>query len=68
MSRGDHTQWQVPQEHRSAPAHVEAGAAIALGQAVFDVRGARGVAVGEPDRRTGLGEDELSLSFVPHAA
>ncbi|WP_030022760.1 helix-turn-helix domain-containing protein [Streptomyces monomycini] len=97
------TRWQVPEEHRSDPAYVEAGTAIALGQAVFDVRGALGMSVGELARRAGLGEDEieriegggtvptlpllrrlagafdaqldlsidsdeLSLSFVPHAA
>ncbi|OKI05019.1 hypothetical protein A6A06_10135 [Streptomyces sp. CB02923] len=103
MKRGYHTQWQVPDEHRADPAYVEAGAAIALGQAVFDFRGVLGMTVGELARRAGLGEeeveriegggtvptlpllrrlagaldaqldlsidsDEVSLSFVPHAA
>ncbi|CAM5679305.1 MULTISPECIES: helix-turn-helix domain-containing protein [Streptomyces] len=103
MSRGYHTRWEVPDEHRADPAYVEASAAIALGQAVFDARGALGMSVGELALRAGLGaeeveriegggtvptlpllrrlahaldaqldlsidSDEVSLSFVPHAA
>lgn len=49
MSRGYHTSWAIPEEHRADPAYVEAGAAIALGQAVYD-------------RRTSLGIDQASLA------
>ncbi|MDT0319396.1 helix-turn-helix domain-containing protein [Streptomyces millisiae] len=49
MSAGYHTSWSVPEEHRLDPAYVEAGAAIALGQAVYD-------------RRSALGIDELALA------
>ncbi|RLU94674.1 XRE family transcriptional regulator [Streptomyces griseocarneus] len=46
---GYHSSWTVPEEHRADPAYVEAGAAIALGQAVYD-------------RRTALGIDQASLA------
>ncbi|MDT3396785.1 helix-turn-helix transcriptional regulator [Streptomyces sp. B1866] len=49
VSAGHHTSWSVPEEHRADPAYVEAGAAIALGQAVYD-------------RRTALGIDQVSLA------
>jgi ribosome-binding protein aMBF1 (putative translation factor) len=49
MSRGYRTSWTTPEEHRADPAYVEAGAAIALGQAVYD-------------RRTSLGIDPVSLA------
>ncbi|MGW6773772.1 helix-turn-helix domain-containing protein [Streptomyces sp. NPDC055037] len=49
MSAGYHTSWTIPEEHRADPAYVEAGAAIALGQAVHD-------------RRTALGIDQAALA------
>lgn len=49
VSTGYHTSWKVPEEHRSDPAYAEAGAAIALGQAVYD-------------RRTALGMDQATLA------
>ena len=50
MSTGyHHTSWRVPAEHRADPAYVEAGAAIALGQAVYD-------------RRTALRLDQKALA------
>ncbi|MFD8967189.1 helix-turn-helix domain-containing protein [Streptomyces sp. NPDC059568] len=49
MSAGYHTSWTIPEEHRADPAYIEAGAAIALGQAVYD-------------RRTALGIDQASLA------
>ncbi|MCC3771870.1 helix-turn-helix domain-containing protein [Streptomyces sp. UNOC14_S4] len=46
---GYHSSWVVPEEHRADPAYIEAGAAIALGQAVYD-------------RRTALGIDQAALA------
>ncbi|MGO4754726.1 hypothetical protein AB4212_40020 [Streptomyces sp. 2MCAF27] len=43
MSRGYHTSWTIPEEHRVDPAYIEAGAAIALGQAVYNRRTALGI-------------------------
>ncbi|MFD5750272.1 helix-turn-helix domain-containing protein [Streptomyces sp. NPDC127033] len=49
MSTGYHSSWTIPEEHRADPAYIEAGAAIALGQAVYD-------------RRTALGIDQAALA------
>ncbi|WP_030750089.1 helix-turn-helix domain-containing protein [Streptomyces sp. NRRL F-5135] len=49
MSRGYHSSWTVPEEHRADESYIEAGAAIALGQAVYD-------------RRTALGIDQAALA------
>lgn len=54
MSRGYHTQWKIPDEHRADPAYVEAGASIALGQAVYDFRTGLGISPDELARRAGL--------------
>lgn len=40
--KGYHTKWQVPEEHRESAEYVEAGARIAVGQAVYDRRTAFG--------------------------
>ncbi|MFJ4847485.1 MULTISPECIES: helix-turn-helix domain-containing protein [unclassified Streptomyces] len=58
MSKGYHTQWRIPDEHRADPAYVEAGAAIALGQAVHDRRVALGLSQREFAERAGLPESE----------
>ncbi|WP_455356099.1 helix-turn-helix domain-containing protein [Streptomyces sp. SYSU K217416] len=59
MSQGYHTQWKIPDEHRADPAYIEAGAAIALGQAVYDFRAALGISEAELARRAGLAEAEI---------
>ncbi|WP_031509441.1 helix-turn-helix domain-containing protein [Streptomyces megasporus] len=59
MSRGYHTQWLIPEEHRADPAYVEAGAAIALGQAVYDRRTTLGLSQGQLARRAGMAEAEV---------
>lgn len=56
MSTGYTTSWTIPEEHRADPAYIEAGAAIALGQAVHDRRTALGISQAE---RTGLHNSEL---------
>jgi transcriptional regulator with XRE-family HTH domain len=53
MSRGYHTEWKIPAAHRADPAYIEAAAAAALGQAVFD-------------RRSALGLDEHQLAQRAH--
>jgi transcriptional regulator with XRE-family HTH domain len=47
--KGYHTKWQVPDAHRESAEYIEAGARIALGQAVYD-------------RRTGLGISQTELA------
>ncbi|WP_281278529.1 hypothetical protein [Streptomyces tateyamensis] len=39
MSRGDHTRWTIPAEHRADPAYVEAAAAAA--RVAFNPTGSR---------------------------
>ncbi|GGX12287.1 hypothetical protein GCM10010353_29650 [Streptomyces chryseus] len=59
MSGGYHTEWKIPDEHRVDPAYIEAGASIALGQAVYDFRVALGLSETELARRAGLTEAEV---------
>jgi len=59
VSRGYHTSWTIPEEHRADPAYVEAGAAIALGQAVYDRRTTLGISQALLAERTGLTMDEI---------
>ncbi|MDH6110748.1 transcriptional regulator with XRE-family HTH domain [Kitasatospora sp. MAP12-15] len=59
MSRGYHTQWRISAEHRADPAYVEAAAAVALGQAVYDRRTALGLSEQEVAARTGLSTAEV---------
>ncbi|MDT0450638.1 helix-turn-helix domain-containing protein [Streptomyces hesseae] len=54
MSAGHHTSWKIPEAHRADPAYVEAGAAIALGQAVYDRRMALEIDQGTLAERTGI--------------
>jgi transcriptional regulator with XRE-family HTH domain len=54
VSSGYHTSWTVPDEHRADPAYIEAGAAIALGQAVHDRRSALGIDQATLAERAGL--------------
>ncbi|MGY1452536.1 helix-turn-helix domain-containing protein [Streptomyces sp. SS8] len=58
MHRGYRTRWPVPDEHRADPAYVEAGAAIAPGQAVYDRRTALGFTQGQLAHRAGTAEAE----------
>ncbi len=50
---GYHTKWVVPHAHRDSPEYIEAGARIALGQAVYDRRTALGISQSELARRAG---------------
>lgn len=59
MSRGYHTAWTIPEEHRADPAYVEAGAAIALGQAVYDRRTALGLGKSALAARAGLSVQDV---------
>jgi transcriptional regulator with XRE-family HTH domain len=59
VSKGYHTTWRIPEEHRSDPAYMEAGAAIALGQAVYDRRTALGISQPELARHAGLDQIEV---------
>ncbi|MFD8636694.1 helix-turn-helix domain-containing protein [Streptomyces sp. NPDC059533] len=59
MSKGYHTRWDVPDTHRADAAYIEAGAAITLGQAVYDRRTALGLSPSELARLTGLSETEV---------
>ncbi|MDG4862901.1 helix-turn-helix transcriptional regulator [Streptomyces sp. T-3] len=53
MSKGCHTRWDTPDEHRADPAYIEAGAAIALGQAVYDHRTSLGLTQADLAERLG---------------
>ncbi|MBN3928804.1 helix-turn-helix domain-containing protein [Streptomyces verrucosisporus] len=59
MHRGYRTRWPVLDEHRADPAYVEAGASIALGQAVYDRRTALGFTQGQLAHRAGMAEAEV---------
>lgn len=58
--RGYHTNWVVPDEHRASPEYIEAGARIALGQAVYDRRIALGISQSELARRAGTTQTVIS--------
>jgi ribosome-binding protein aMBF1 (putative translation factor) len=59
VSPGHHTSWTVPEEHRADPAYIEAGAAIALAQAVHDRRTALGLDQATLAHRAGLTTDDI---------
>ncbi|MDN3058417.1 helix-turn-helix domain-containing protein [Streptomyces sp. SRF1] len=59
MNRGYHTSWTIPEEHRADAAYVEAGAAIALGQAVYDRRTSLGIDQASLAERTGLSTEDI---------
>jgi ribosome-binding protein aMBF1 (putative translation factor) len=59
VSAGYHTSWTIPEEHRADPVYVEAGAAIALGQAVYDRRTALGLDRATLARRTNLTTEDI---------
>jgi transcriptional regulator with XRE-family HTH domain len=59
VSAGYHTSWKVPEEHRADPAYIEAGAAIALGQAVYDRRTSLSLDQSALARRTGLAIEDI---------
>ncbi|WFE23938.1 helix-turn-helix domain-containing protein [Solwaraspora sp. WMMD937] len=58
--KGYHTRWTVPDEHRASPEYVEAGARIALGQAVYDRRVALGLSQAELAARAGTTQTVIS--------
>jgi ribosome-binding protein aMBF1 (putative translation factor) len=58
--RGYHTTWTVPAEHRESAEYVEAGARIAVGQAVYDRRMALGISQTELARRAGTTQTVIS--------
>ena len=59
MSKGYHTEWYIRGEHRADPDYIAAGAAIALGQAVYDRRTALGLSQEQLARQAGLSEVEI---------
>ncbi|MEU2395362.1 helix-turn-helix domain-containing protein [Streptomyces sp. NPDC007369] len=59
MSKGYHTRWVIPDEHRASAAYVEAGAAIALGQAVYDRRTVLGLTQHQLAEQAGLSDAEI---------
>lgn len=59
MSTGYHTSWTIPEEDRVDPAYIEAGAAIILGQAVYDRRTKLGLGQGDLARRAGLTTEDI---------
>jgi transcriptional regulator with XRE-family HTH domain len=58
--KGYHTKWRVPSEHRESAEYIEAGARIALGQAVYDRRIALGLSQTELARRAGTTQTVIS--------
>ncbi|QLH23813.1 helix-turn-helix domain-containing protein [Streptomyces sp. Rer75] len=59
MSRGAHASRTIPEKHRTDPVYVEAGAAIALGQAVYDRRASLGIDQASFAERTGLSTEDI---------
>ncbi|MCX2927358.1 helix-turn-helix domain-containing protein [Streptomyces sp. NEAU-W12] len=59
MSSGYHTTWNVPPEHREAPAYRAAGRRTDFAQAVYDRRSALGWNVAELARRAELSEEDV---------
>lgn len=60
MSRGYHSRWVIPEEHRVSPGYIEAGAKIALGQAVYDRRTELGLSQTDVARRAGMTQPAVS--------
>jgi transcriptional regulator with XRE-family HTH domain len=58
--KGYHSRWEVPDEHRESAEYIEAGARIALGQAVYDRRIALGLSQSELARRAGTTQTVFS--------
>ncbi|UGY93537.1 helix-turn-helix domain-containing protein [Streptomyces gobiensis] len=59
MSKGYHTTWRIPDDHRESLTYIEAGAAIALGQAVYDRRIELGIDRGELARRADMNTADI---------
>lgn len=59
MSKGYHSKWDIPDAHRADPEYIAAGAAIALGQAVYGRRTALGLSQHQLAERAGLSESEV---------
>ncbi|MFI6040369.1 helix-turn-helix domain-containing protein [Nocardia sp. NPDC051321] len=60
MSRGSHTSWKIPPEHRADADYVAAADAFALGQAVHDRRTTLGLTQAELARRAGMTQPQVS--------
>ena len=58
--RGYHTKWTIPDEHREGADYIEAGARIALGQAVYDRRIALGLSQAQLAARAGTTQTVIS--------
>jgi transcriptional regulator with XRE-family HTH domain len=58
--KGYRTRWALPDERRASPEYVEAGARIALGQAVYDRRVALGLSQAELAARAGTTQTVIS--------
>nr|MDT0659122.1 helix-turn-helix domain-containing protein [Micromonospora sp. DSM 115978] len=58
--KGHHTEWTVPDAHRESPEYIEAGARIALGQAVHDRRIVLGLSQAELAARAGTTQTVIS--------
>ncbi len=58
--KGYHTRWDIPDEHRESAEYIEAGARIALGQAVYDRRTALGLSQAEVASRAGTTQTVIS--------
>ncbi|MGW0774387.1 helix-turn-helix domain-containing protein [Streptomyces sp. NPDC002835] len=59
MSRGYHTKWNVPSEHREDPAYVAAGRRMDFAQAVYERRSALGWTAEELAGRAGMREADI---------
>ncbi len=60
MTRGYHSRWVVPGEHRASPEYIEAGAKIAFGPAVYDRRNELGFSQAELARRADMTQPAVS--------
>ena len=56
---GYHTRWVRPEEVAEDPEHIAVREALAFGKAVYDVRIALGLSVGELAERAGMADDEV---------
>jgi transcriptional regulator with XRE-family HTH domain len=58
--KGYHTRWNIPDADRESAEYIEAGARIALGQAVYDRRTALGLSQAELASRAGTTQTVIS--------
>lgn len=59
MSRGYHTSWTVPPEHREDPAYRAAGRRMDFAQAVFERRSDLGWSAAELAHKAGMAEEDI---------